>query len=270
MKIEVSMANMNYEIIGDGIPVLLIHGFSLDNNVMKGAYEPIFRKLDGFKRIYIDLPAMGESEEKEGLKGSEDILDCLIDFTGKVIGNEKFIVIGQSYGGYLAQAIVSSIPEKTLGLGLLCPLVVADSERRELPEHKLMIDDSKYINYEDKEEFEEYLEFAVVANQATYNRYKNDVLPGLKNATSDILEVIREENYELSPEPYEIINAYDKSSLILVSKQDATVGYKDIMKLDSKLSNLSISMINGAGHALQYEQESIFNELTMNWLKEFK
>ena len=51
MKIEVSMANMNYEIIGDGIPVLLVHGFSLDSNVMKGAYEPIFRRLDGFKRI---------------------------------------------------------------------------------------------------------------------------------------------------------------------------------------------------------------------------
>ena len=270
MKIEVSMANMNYEIIGDGIPVLLIHGFSLDNNVMKGAYEPIFRKLDGFKRIYVDLPAMGESAEKEGLKGSDDILDCLIDFADKVIGNEKFIVIGQSYGGYLAQGIISSIPEKTLGLGLLCPLVVADSEKRELPEHKLMIDDSKDINYDDKEEFEEFMEWAVVANQATYNRYRDDVLVGFNKATSDILEVIREDNYELSPEPYETINNYDKSSLILVSKQDCTVGYKDVLKLDSKLSNLSINMINGAGHALQYEQEDIFNQLTMNWLNEFK
>ncbi len=270
MKIEVSKASINYDIIGEGIPVLLIHGFSLDNNVMKGAYEPIFSKLDGFKRVYVDLPAMGESVEKEGLKGSEDILACLIDFADKVIGNEKFIVIGQSYGGYLAQGIISSIPEKTLGLGLLCPLVIADSERRDLPEHKLMIDDRKYIIYEDKDEFEEYLEFAVVVTQATYNRYKDDILIGLNKATSDILEVIREENYELSPEPYETINNYDKPSLILVSKQDSTVGYKDAMRLDSKFSNLSISMINGAGHALQYEQESIFNELTMNWLNEFK
>ena len=56
MTIEVSMSNMNYKIIGEGIPVLLIHGFCLDNNVMKGAYEPIFRKIDG------------DSAEKEGLK----------------------------------------------------------------------------------------------------------------------------------------------------------------------------------------------------------
>ncbi len=270
MKIEVSKANMNYEFIGDGIPVLLIHGFSLDNNVMKGAYEPLFSKLDGFKRIYVDLPAMGESVETEGLKSSEDILDCLIDFADKVIGNEKFIVIGQSYGGYLAQGIVSSIPEKTLGLGLLCPLVVADSDKRDLPEHKLMIDDRKNINYEDKEEFEEFLDFAVVGNQTTYNRYRADVLIGLNKATSEILEVIREDNYELSPEPYETINCYNKSSLVLVAKQDGTVGYKDVMKLDSKISNLSISMINGAGHALQYEQEITFNDLTLNWLKEFK
>ncbi len=270
MNIEVSMANMNYEIIGEGIPVLLIHGFYVDNNIMKGAYEPLFRNLDGFKRIYIDLPAMGESVEKDGLKGSEDILNCIMEFADKVIGNEKFIVIGQSYGGYLAQGIVSRIQNKTLGLGLLCPVVVADSKRRELPEHKLMIDDRKNIYYEDKKEFEDYMKFAVVVNQVTYNRYKNDVLTGLNKATSDTLKIIRKENYELNPEPYETINNYDKSSLILVAKQDGTVGYKDAMKLDSKLSNLSISMINGAGHALQYEQESIFNELTMNWLREFK
>lgn len=270
MKIEVSKASMNYDIIGDGIPVLLIHGFSLDYQVMKGAYEPLFSKLTGFKRIYVDLPAMGESEEKNGLNSSKDILECLIDFVDKVIGSEKFIVIGQSYGGYLAQAIVASIPEKTLGLGLLCPLIIADSERRDLPDHKLVIDDRNNIKYEDKEALEEFLEFAVVANQSTYNRYKTDVLIGLNKATSDILEVIREEHYELSPEPYESINNYDKPSLVLVSKQDSTVGYKDAMRLDSNISNLSIHMINGAGHALQYEQESIFNDLTLNWLKDFK
>jgi len=153
---------------------------------------------------------------------------------------------------------------------LLCPLIIADSERRDLPDHKLVIDDRNNIKYEDKEAFEEFLEFAVVANQSTYNRYKTDVLIGLNKATSDILEVIREEHYELSPEPYEGINNYDKPSLVLVSKQDSTVGYKDAMRLDSNISNLSIHMINGAGHALQYEQESIFNDLTLNWLKDFK
>ncbi len=269
MKIEVKKANMNYEIIGEGIPVLLIHGFCLDMNVMKGAYEPLFKKLDGFKRIYVDLPAMGKSEEKEGLKSSDDILACLKDFIDKVLKEEKFIVIGQSYGGYLAQAIISLMPERTLALGLLCPLVIADSDKRDLPEHKLMIDDSKTITYDDKEEFDEYLEFAVVATQATFNRYKSDLVPGFDNATSDKLDIIREDNYDLSVEPYESIVTYDKSTMILVGKQDATVGYKDVMRFDSKFSNLSINMINGAGHALQYEQESIFNDLTLNWLKEF-
>ncbi len=269
MKIEVSLANMNYEIIGDGIPVLLIHGLCVDHNIMKGAYEPIFTKVNGFKRIYVDLPTMGDSIEKEGLKGSDDILNCLIEFIDKVIGNEKFIIIGQSYGGYFAQGIISRIAEKTIGLGLLCPLILADYDKRDLPEYKLMVDDRENINYDNKEEFEEYLEYAVVVNQATYNRYKEDLVVGFEKATSDVLDIVIEENFELNPEPYTIIKDYDKPSLILVSKQDNVVGYKDTLKLDSKLSNLSINMINGAGHGLQYEQENIFNDLTINWLKDF-
>jgi|LGOV01.1.fsa_nt_gb pimeloyl-ACP methyl ester carboxylesterase len=270
MRIDTKMANINYDIIGQGIPVLLIHGFSLDNNVMKGAYEPIFRKLNGFKRVYIDLPAMGKSIVKDGFKGTEDILECLFEFIDKVIGREKFIVIGQSYGGYLAQAIIASIPGKTFGLGLLCPLILADSEDRDLPEHQCVEDKNKYIIYEDKEAFEDYMEFAVIANQTTYNRYKEDILIGFRNASDDILKVIREDYYELHPEPYEQIKEYDKPSLILVSKQDSTVGYKDVRKLETKLSNLTIKIVEGAGHALQYEQETMFNELTINWLKEFR
>ncbi|WP_240838592.1 alpha/beta fold hydrolase [Acidaminobacter sp. JC074] len=270
MKIDVSMANIDYEIIGDGIPVLMIHGFSLDKHVMKGAYEPIFEKISGFKRIYLDLPVMGDSKAKEGLKTSDDMLECIIEFVDKVLGEEKFILIGQSFGGYLAQGLVSKVPDKTLGLGLVCPVVLADSDKRNLPDHKMMVDESSMINYGDKEDFEEFLEYAVVATQTTYDRYVSDILVGFEKATSDLLQIIREEHYELKPEPYERIKNYDKPSLILVGKQDCTVGYKDVLRLDAEFSNLSISMINKAGHGLQYEQVDIFNDLTLRWLKEFK
>lgn len=269
MNIDVSLANISYEVIGQGIPVLLIHGFSLDRQVMKGAYEPLFEQFDSFKRIYVDLPGMGESKEEKGLLGSHDILNSLLDFVDKVIGQDKFIVIGQSYGGYLAQGIVATIPERTLGLGLLCPLIIADSDYRDLPDHKMVLDDSAHITYTDQEVFEEFLEFAVVANQKTYDRFLSDILVGFEKATSEVLEVIRMENYALNPEPYKRMQAYDKPSLILVGKQDATVGYKDVFKLDGMLKNLSIHMINACGHALQYEQVESFNMISKNWLEKF-
>ena len=53
---------INYEIIGEGTPVLIIHGWGISSHTMKGAFEPIFNRLEGYKRYYIDLPGMGNME----------------------------------------------------------------------------------------------------------------------------------------------------------------------------------------------------------------
>ena len=35
---------LNYEVYGEGVPILLIHGFGCDLSLMKEAAEPIFSK----------------------------------------------------------------------------------------------------------------------------------------------------------------------------------------------------------------------------------
>ena len=53
---------INYEIIGTGMPILMIHGMTPDQRLMKGCMEPIFQKREGWKRIYFDLPGMGKTK----------------------------------------------------------------------------------------------------------------------------------------------------------------------------------------------------------------
>ena len=42
---------INYEVIGDGTPVLIIHGWGISKLTMKGAFEPIFAP-QGFNTIH--------------------------------------------------------------------------------------------------------------------------------------------------------------------------------------------------------------------------
>jgi pimeloyl-ACP methyl ester carboxylesterase len=45
---KVGQMNIYYEDIGEGIPVLMIHGFTPDHRLMKGCMEPVLRIiLDG-------------------------------------------------------------------------------------------------------------------------------------------------------------------------------------------------------------------------------
>ena len=82
-----------YERYGDGMPVLCIHGYSVDHRLMLGCLEPIFGQTSGYQRIYLDLPGMGKSPAPSWLKNADDMLDIMSTFIDKVIGDDTFLVI---------------------------------------------------------------------------------------------------------------------------------------------------------------------------------
>ena len=58
MFCDLGKARVYYESYGEGVPVLMIHGFYPDHRLMKGCMEPIFSSRPGWRRIYFDLPGM--------------------------------------------------------------------------------------------------------------------------------------------------------------------------------------------------------------------
>lgn len=81
------------------------------------------------------------------------------------------VLIGESYGGYLARGILSRHLRKIDGLMLLCPVVVPEKEKRILPNSKMQINDSGFLDTLNNEEREGFCEYAVIANEITYRRY---------------------------------------------------------------------------------------------------
>ena len=43
---------LDYEVIGYGTPVLIIHGWGISKLTMKGAFEPIFGEVEGYHFRY--------------------------------------------------------------------------------------------------------------------------------------------------------------------------------------------------------------------------
>ena len=81
MEISLGEATLQYETLGSGRPLLLIHGYSLDRRMMKACMEPVFaRRSDDWQRIYVDLPGMGGSRAPAHLASSDCILEALLGF----------------------------------------------------------------------------------------------------------------------------------------------------------------------------------------------
>jgi pimeloyl-ACP methyl ester carboxylesterase len=80
---------------------------------------------------------MGRTPAPETVDGADAVLDTLLVLVDTVIG-EMFLVVGHSYGGYLARAIANRRPGQVGGLALICSLAGEQGGGDERPEHVIL------------------------------------------------------------------------------------------------------------------------------------
>lgn len=266
MFYEYSNLKINYEVVGSGKPIIILHGLGCNLELMKGCMEPIFETDNIYKRIYIDLPGMGKSESLLEFATSDKILEVLLSFINNVV-KENFLLIGESYGGYLSRGILLNLNERIDGMMLLCPMIIPQHKMRSVPNNIIKFEDEKFLSELDNDERKNFCEYAILANKYAYERYKKEVLPGLEVADNKFISHL-EKNYQFTFDVDKGISDiyFNKPVLFICGRQDNCVGYKDLLNLIEDYPRATISIIDVAGHNLQIEQPKLFNSLVENWL----
>ncbi|MEU3933282.1 alpha/beta hydrolase [Streptomyces sp. NPDC029044] len=250
---------------GDGVPVLALHGWEPDHRLMLGALEPVFSRRPGYRRLYPDLPAMGQSPAPARIASSDDMLAAVEDFVDDHIGDQPFLLLGESYGGYLARALARTRRDQVLGLALICPSArrVETAESRPAP-RLVLRPDPALISSLDAHIAEAFTSVAVVETPEVVRRFREEVLAGLDIADTRALERIRR-NWQLTHEP-EDGEPFTRPALILAGRQDDSVGYLDQFDLLPHYPRATYVVLDTAGHNLQIEQPELFTALVSEWL----
>lgn len=175
MFYKVQGNDLHYQVIGEGTPILLLHGLTCSSDLMIGCMEPIFERKPGYQRIYVDLPGMGGSSGNLEVASSNAILDILLSFIDAELAGKAFLLVGESYVGYLARGILAEKVSQVLGLMLICPLIKLNPADRILPQKSLVVGDLS-IDKEDK--VEEFFQIAVKQTAHTYQRFEKEVVAG--------------------------------------------------------------------------------------------
>ncbi len=267
MYINIDGMKINYDIIGNqGISVIFLHGYMVDMKCMKSAYENLFSKINKeFKRVYLDLPGMGKSDILEKVNSTDKILDIIIKFVDK-INIEKFIVVGYSYGGYLAQGLLKKMSSRILGINLLCPVVVANRKYRNLPDKMNSIVENDYLTIQSNENDYGFSSMDVRLNKGNYNQYLKDINNCFTDENYRLLVNLQKENYEFS---FNIDLDSNIPALFIVGKQDIVVGYKDIFPLLKRYKNSSLHVIANGGHSLYIDNYDLFQSINIDWFLSF-
>jgi len=266
MKCKIRNLEINYEICGKGKPIFMLHGYYTDHRLMTGCFEPIFKDRNEYKRIYIDLPGMGKTKSEEWIKNSDIMLDIVIDFIDNIIPNENFLLVGDSYGGYLARGLIYKMANKVDGLLLLCPCIIADAKKRNRPTHIVLKKDESLLQQLSPLDAEEFNPIAVVQSEKIWKRYEDEIFSGVKIADDKFLSNFQENGYEFSFDVDKIDKKYEKPTLMLLGRQDSSVGYKDAWSILDNYPRATFAVLDKAGHILELEQEELFGSLVNEWL----
>lgn len=254
-----------YEIYGDGIPLVMLHGWGVDYRILSGPMEPLFGKeLSGFKRIYIDLPGMGQSKAGAHIKTSDEMLDALYTFLDQLIPGQRYVVMGESYGGYLARGMVCTKPSQVAGVILLCPAVIPGYRKGHVVPLCVMEQDEAFLDTLSAPERKSFEYMNVILTQNVWLSYKADIYDALPLQNTHFLNEVL--NGAFSFDVDKLVEPYTAPSLIITGKQDTEVGYRDQFDLMRIYTNATYIALNRAGHNLQIEQPQLFTSVVGGWL----
>jgi pimeloyl-ACP methyl ester carboxylesterase len=263
LQSEVNGIPVHYAEHGDGTPVVALHGVGVDHREMVASLEPVFAGRPGHRRIYPDLPGMGRTLAPETVASTDDVLDILLGLVDAVVGDQAFLVVGHSYGGYLARGIANRRPGQVAGLALFC---TAGGQARddELPAHVVLHASGDLAGELDPAMEAEFREYLVVQTPKTLRRFQDSVVPGMTLTDQAALERIFQ-RWQLRTPP-EHGQPYPHPTLILAGRQDATVGFLGPWRLVEHYPRATFAVLDRAGHALPHEQPAVLAALVGEWL----
>jgi pimeloyl-ACP methyl ester carboxylesterase len=255
MECRINGVTMHVVEHGAGVPLIALHGTGVDHREVEAAVEAIVPGT-GFRRIYPDLPGMGRSTS-DGLTGNDDVVTLLGDLVDHLTAGPA-LLLGHSYGAYLARGVAARRPELVLGLALLCP---AAERSRDVPDHDVVHEDAAAYDELDPAQRAGFDEYFVVRTPATARRYRDHVVPGTTLVDEAALERI------FSAWRVDVgSQRCSAPTLIAAGRRDSFVGYADATDLLERYPHATLAVVEGAGHALMHERPGLLAALLGDWL----
>ena len=243
---------------GSGTPVLALHGAYSTHHEIRAIVEPVFAERE-YRVIFPDLPGMGESTA-EGVGSAEEVLDVLDELIAAEFGDERMLVIGQSFGAHIARGLAARHPDRVLGLVLICPLMTGPLEADRAT---VVRDDPGAADGLDpalRSEFEGYF---VVRTAATAARFAQAVAPAIGRFDAEAVERIMN-SAEFRTDPAAV--RLEAPALIVTARHDSFVGHVRQQELVEFYPRATATVVADAGHALPHERPELLEALMADLL----
>lgn len=129
--VDIGNCQISYEMKGEGIPLIMIHGGALDKRMWDGQFDEFAKH---FRVIRYDARKHGMTKSEPDTFSHHEDLNLLMD----KLEIKKAVIMGLSMGGYITIDFALAYPEKVLAIipvaSGLTGYQFVDKQTKELPE----------------------------------------------------------------------------------------------------------------------------------------
>lgn len=251
-----------YDERGEGIPVVLVHGFPLNRMIWEAQWEG----LDKHARIIApDLRGFGESEMVAGTTTVGTYADDVREFLDALGIREPAIIAGLSMGGYVAMEYLRRYPDLVRGLILANTKATPDTiEGKAGRDKNITVAESKGA----AGIAEGMLPKVLAPNTYTSNPelvaqvkriMESSTVPGLVGALSAMRD---------RPDSTPALLEFSQPTLIIAGADDQLMSAADQENMRQAARNSTLVTIPDAGHLSPMEQPVAFNHAVSEWLRD--
>ncbi len=248
---------LSSSVVGSGRRVVLLPWFSLDGSVMSAAFEPALGPIHGLQRSYLDLPGCGGSAPVAPT--SDAIVETVIEHLEGLDG--PTVLVGCSYGGYIAAAVTRRRPDLVSGLALVCSGVRITLADRTLPHVPRTVPLDWPVDVDPG--VRSHLDLALASDDIAVATTVARLISSSRSDDAYLTE-LRETGYPVCDE--DDPTQYDGPVLVASGRQDRICGYVDQFDALARYPHAGYLALDRAGHYLPFEQPDQFAAVLRSWL----
>lgn len=267
MECSLESITVHYEVFGEGRPIIVLPGWSMNVPLTVHDTEPCFQQRDGWKRIYIDPPGHGKTPGKDWITNQDQILEVILACIDKLTAGQRFSLIGFSLGAYLARGVILHRAESIDGIAMLVPAIIAEDGKRTVPPYKVLVEDPT-VSAELTPAEADIFGMSVIHSRKWLDYLRaSPQVPEDEMGDFEFLGRIRDkpEKYAFSFDVDNVSEPFHGPSLIITGRQDAMVGYRDAWNILENYPRATYVVLDRSGHFLE-ERAGLVNVLINDWL----
>jgi pimeloyl-ACP methyl ester carboxylesterase len=257
---------LHHVIVGHGTPLLILHGSRLDHRHMLESLEPVFQELDGWQRVYVDMPGHGLSPAQDNIHTQDDLLAAVMAFAAEALPSQQFAIIGESRGSYLARGFAHLRPDLVSGVALIVPGGSPTADPARLPIHQVLEPDPSIRPELLDNEIVRFDTFMVVQSYDIVEKTRRSKIPAFDLWNAD-QEARVSQSFDFAFDVRGETSVFEGPSLIVAGRQDSMSGYLDAVDLLPQFPRASLAVLDAAGHGLAWERPELFSALLRDWLR---